>query len=80
MALHECPWMVARCPHYSRTDCEDEASKNCLLVKNTTRMAITAIAALKQQPMGMGPDSVEDREIADAEQFLQDSMRKRGIG
>jgi hypothetical protein len=70
MPLHRCPWMAARCPHYS-SDCDDPDSVHCLYVKNTTataRAALQQLLASKRTTAAPDPDL--DKTIKDLQDFL----------
>ena len=45
-ALHDCPHMTTRCPHY-RAECDDSASKQCHYIKKTTASMIAVVASLR---------------------------------
>lgn len=46
MPLHQCPHMAARCPHYN-LDCQDQQSKHCHYITNTTGTVISTLATLE---------------------------------
>jgi len=55
MALDQCPYMTARCPHRT-SDCDDSVSQECHYVKSTTSFAAVAYAVLSE----IKPDDLSD--------------------
>lgn len=78
MPLSQCPWMAARCPHYS-AKCNDDDSRHCLYVKSTTASARAALKQLKDSvTRGSVPDAQAEKQIEEIEDFLARSRTHTG--
>ncbi len=76
MGLRVCPWMVARCPHFT-ADCKAPESRDCLYVKNTTQSALVTLTQLRRLNIrSINADPMTNTRIKELEIFIKESEKK----